>query len=472
MSTYKRIPTDHEAVFAPHELFVSRTDGRGIIKAGNEVFARISGFTIEELVEQPHNIIRHPDMPKAVFKLLWDTLGRGEVIAAYVKNMAKDGSFYWVLATVFPFQGGYLSVRLKPTTSNLKVVEGLYREVLSVERSDGMERSSEVLLKGIKDLGFADYKDFMRHVLYAELRSKESYALFDELHMQQVEDPLSRRQQEIRDRASVLVEAYRGCLHLTDSLAVLKKLTVSAMESIRGVSGGLESLSVNMAISAHQLGKEGGTLSVVASSFQTAATQVLQSFVRFEGISEKVARMTDQVQLDVLCSLVLMEMLTEEAHNVLRRRLQSGGAVASVSAAQFDELEHLVKLTHQLIQQSMIRQKEYFQSLRVLQKESEVLHNIVIRLDLIRTGGKLEGSRKDEITDLFRPFIQDMAQFIQAVDQPISEVLRTLKETSSEVEKILSAAVLSDTTISESMIILEHARFWLGKSIHRHAEGA
>ena len=85
-------PRDIARDFKVSEAFFSTTDTRGVIQAGNRVFSRISGYTEAELIGKPHNIIRHPDVPRAVFKLLWDTLEAGQPICAYVKNMAKDGS--------------------------------------------------------------------------------------------------------------------------------------------------------------------------------------------------------------------------------------------------------------------------------------------------------------------------------------------------------------------------------------------
>jgi PAS domain S-box-containing protein len=84
-----------EREFGIEELFFSTTDVKGHISAGNEVFTRISGYTEDELLGRAHNVIRHPDMPRGVFQLLWDTIQAGRPIAAYVKNRAKDGELYF-----------------------------------------------------------------------------------------------------------------------------------------------------------------------------------------------------------------------------------------------------------------------------------------------------------------------------------------------------------------------------------------
>lgn len=82
-----------------------RTDRKGIIVSGNDVFSRIAAYEESEMVGKPHSLIRHPEMPRCVFKLLWDIIARGEAIAAYVKNRASTGEPYWVMATVVPCLG-------------------------------------------------------------------------------------------------------------------------------------------------------------------------------------------------------------------------------------------------------------------------------------------------------------------------------------------------------------------------------
>ncbi len=94
------IPKDIEKVVPSDRFLVSKTDTKGIITYANPIFIEVSGYTEDELIGANHNIVRHPDMPRTVFKLLWDMIQNGEEIFAYVKNMAKDGSYYWVFAHV------------------------------------------------------------------------------------------------------------------------------------------------------------------------------------------------------------------------------------------------------------------------------------------------------------------------------------------------------------------------------------
>lgn len=126
-----------------NEIIVSKTDLKGRITYGNTTFLKYAGFAESELIGTQHNIIRHPDMPRGVFKLFWDTLQQGEEIFAFVKNISKDGSYYWVLANVTPSVNdhgevlGYYSVRRKPNPRAVSVVNNLYRDMLAAERNAG-----------------------------------------------------------------------------------------------------------------------------------------------------------------------------------------------------------------------------------------------------------------------------------------------------------------------------------------------
>ncbi|MCB1785352.1 MAG: PAS domain-containing protein [Chromatiaceae bacterium] len=127
----KVLVTDEEVPFPEGRLIVSRTDLSGIITHTNPAFVEMSGFSEEELIGQPHSILRHPDMPAVAFKDLWDTVNAGKKWHGYVKNLRKDGAYYWVYATVIPNvrKGkvvGFTSVRRKPSRKKVEESDKLY----------------------------------------------------------------------------------------------------------------------------------------------------------------------------------------------------------------------------------------------------------------------------------------------------------------------------------------------------------
>jgi len=168
-------PSTGEAPFGLHEVFFSRTDDRGVIQAGNYVFKRVANYEWDEILGAPHKIIRHPDMPKGVFQLFWDTLKRGESIGAYVKNKAKDGLYYWVFAVVVPCNGGYLSARIRPSSPLFDEIKQAYAELLQAEQKAGIspEESAEQLMSWVSGKGFESYHHFAAHALSGELMSRD-----------------------------------------------------------------------------------------------------------------------------------------------------------------------------------------------------------------------------------------------------------------------------------------------------------
>ena len=122
-----------ERILDDYAFLVSETDAKGNVTFANDDFCKMAGYELDELLGQPHSIVRHPDMPKAAFKSLWDTVQRGEIWTGYVKNSVKGGGFYWVYATVYPFETcdgskGYLSCRRKPSKEEIAEHDALYKE--------------------------------------------------------------------------------------------------------------------------------------------------------------------------------------------------------------------------------------------------------------------------------------------------------------------------------------------------------
>lgn len=141
MSAHRIVPTGREKTFLDHEIIVSKTDLQGKITYANDVFQRVSGYSEAELTGAPHSILRHPEMPRCVFKLLWDTIQARQEVFAYVLNLAKNGDQYWVFAHVTPSYDlhgthvGYHSNRRVPHADALAKVKPLYAKLLGVEQA-------------------------------------------------------------------------------------------------------------------------------------------------------------------------------------------------------------------------------------------------------------------------------------------------------------------------------------------------
>ncbi len=166
----RKMPSSVERVMEEEDLIISKTDTRGIITYGNRAFIAFSGYSEKELLGSQHNIIRHPDMPRGVFKFLWDVIQDRRECFAYVKNMAKDGSFYWVFAHVTPtFDSkgnivGYFSARRKPASHAVAIMGELYQSMLAAESrvaaQDACNASLDLLMKVLSDKG-TSYEEFI-----------------------------------------------------------------------------------------------------------------------------------------------------------------------------------------------------------------------------------------------------------------------------------------------------------------------
>jgi len=164
-------PTQQERTFSANEIIVSKTDAKGRLTYVNDVFCTVGLYDEAEVIGQPHSIVRHPDMPRTVFAMLWERIQAGEEIFAYVKNMAKNGDFYWVLAHVTPsfdLEGrleGYHSNRRRPSRKGLDLIGPVYRQILEQEnrfadRRTGLQSGIDLLQKLLSERG-TTYDEFI-----------------------------------------------------------------------------------------------------------------------------------------------------------------------------------------------------------------------------------------------------------------------------------------------------------------------
>jgi PAS domain S-box-containing protein len=151
---------------ADNDFIVSKTDLKGRITYCNRIFMDMAEYTEEEILGKPHNIIRHPDMPKAVFKYLWTTIVKKQEVFAYVINLTKNGNAYWVYANITASVDkngniiGYYSVRRKPNPKALEIIIPLYKKMIEIEKSSGIDTSFKVLTDILEEKGVS-YDEFI-----------------------------------------------------------------------------------------------------------------------------------------------------------------------------------------------------------------------------------------------------------------------------------------------------------------------
>jgi PAS domain S-box-containing protein len=460
---------NQEAEFKTEELFVSKTDKRGIIEYGNPVFVRVSGYLEDQLVGAPHKIIRHRDMPKSVFKIFWAKLQTNQPVIAYIKNRAIDGKYYWVLATAYPSadNNGYLSIRIKPQSDRLPLIEKIYKDTLQLEQEKGIEEGTKYLINEIHKLGFENYEEFMLNSLFEELslRNRKNKSQMSKKFKSNdaMITALGHIFVEMKTLSAMSIQKFsQSVLPLKDYLKSKNDFETGAMQ-IAQVCERLEFLSVNMSISAHKLGKLGGTLSVVANSFQTTAQKIVKDFDDFQKKSKQISEGLQDIFLNLGCSTVQNEMLGFSLSEILEKLTLTTSELGSKPMSL--EIEQSIKQTEELIKNidfyfmPVFKEAEKFYNLISSNHRNLVqLGELVTQLDLIKTGGKLEGSRSNEIVQTFEPFIIEMNEFIDGVQIPVQKILHMIKGLETTFSDILAAGTQIQYVSSEMKVLLENLK--------------
>lgn len=164
-------PSEREVDWNKTKVLLSKTDTKGTILYANEAFIDVSGYDEFELIGQPHNVIRHPDMPKVIFKFLWDSIKSGENIHAIIKNMSKTGRYYWVITDfkiIADEDGeivGYFGTRKSvPEAIIVKFIEPLYKKLIHIEEVSGIGASEDYLV-GFLEERKKTYMEYVDHLV-------------------------------------------------------------------------------------------------------------------------------------------------------------------------------------------------------------------------------------------------------------------------------------------------------------------
>ena len=392
-----------EVPFFVEELFFSRTDERGIIQFGNSIFRRVSGYSWDELHRRPHNIIRHADMPKAVFWLLWDTIKRGEPIGAYVKNRAKDGRHYWVLAIVTPVEGGFLSVRLKPTSDLLPIIEQEYGDLSALEKEQRLkpEESAQLLLKRLSELGFRDYGTFMAAALRSEIISRD---------------------RELRRPANRSIGNF-------DKLAELAQSMLRQAAAIFDAYADNEHVPLNLRVHASKLGQNGATIGVISTNYNSIAEEIkfgMKDFIRSANeVFDTINRggflfSVAQIQVEVLAAFA-EETSEGELSNEIEVELLDHQQVTYRNKA----MTGLDAIAEEF--------QRFHESCREMQR-------LAAGLEVTRVMGKVETARLSETVDGLVDLIGELERFQRALAEGLEQIHRINRFIQRSIQELLHMA--------------------------------
>ena len=344
LDSHKLIPG--EVPFDVADMFYSRADERGVVEAANPVFRRVSGYEWDALKGAPHKIIRHPDTPRAVFWLMWSILQSGNVFGGYIKNKSKDGRFYWVYAVVSPTEGGYFSIRIKPTSALHQKIIPLYEEILAAEQNGlAPEDSATLLLRRLEDMGFASYMVFSSISLCTEMQERAK----------RTERPLETWQNRFQAMAQAILQIQRET------------------EEMLGAFRQIRTVPMNMRILASRLENAGGPISAISVNYGSMLdemTKWVQAFTR--GTDSPFSRIRDSILAGQFLAFVAL-IQTEMVQTLARQT----GANVSLDIAEESQ---------RLRTQAKAYRSEATQALKVVEVEAGNLARSVLDMKRYVTG--------------------------------------------------------------------------------------
>ncbi len=383
-------PETGEAPFKIEEIFFSHTDDRGVIKSGNFLFQKISHYSWDELLGAPHKIIRHEEMPKGVFHLLWETIQAGKPMGAYVRNRTKDNLEYWVFAVILPYNEGYLSVRIKPSTDMLGKIEKLYGQALEKEK-DGVHtpaESSAYIVGKIQEMGFCDYAAFCSHVLAQELASRDAL--------------LKRSPSASKGRFQSMLEAASD----------LQKETAGLSQAFEAIG----TIPTNLRVIATRLEAAGGAISVLSQNYWAMSQEISGWFNNFVADPRSdFAKIRDTI--DECWMLHCTAQILQEAATVFERERRQLGTIETDS-----EKKSLDQLS---VEQTMIANrglKRIAEEADRIAKAITVMRRYISGLSMTRVMCKIESARLPRGGDSLSDIIEQLGAFQGTINNQLSTI--------------------------------------------------
>lgn len=394
--------SSQEVPFDLRDLIYSRTDERGVILAGNEAFRQLSGYGWDELIGAPHRVVRHPDMPKGFFHLFWQLLKSGTPAVGYVKNRAQDGRHYWVLAAAVPYEGGYFSVRMKPTTPLFATIREEYARMRRREEAESLtpEASAALLCDRLRERGFPTYASFMTRALQDETTARD-HAL---------------------GRTADKDTAY--LVTLVSALAA----TLEEQTRLIGLFDNLKLLPVNMRLIAARLEPQGGPISQISMNYKTSFDNIserLSNFVTGEG------NICGRMEAAISRSLVLTNCSRLYAEMAEHIRRPSGSYQGEENRQEHAFADRLGAEGHTRAASALTEAGRLAADLIAAAFE---VRRLVLGLDTIRILGRVE-SRRDRVLEAACSATLDQIDLVQA---QISQSLHSLSSRALAIQTSLS----------------------------------
>ena len=389
-----------EGHFDISEIFFSRTDGHGIIQSGNTVFKSVSGHGWAGLLHSPHNIIRHHDMPKGVFHLLWETIKQGKPLGAYVKNKTKSGQPYWVFAVVMPIKDGYLSVRIKPTSPLFSVVQVEYENFRKKEVLEKVTplKGHENIVARMKELGFSNYAKFMVQALLTEWSARE-VAL---------------------ERDDELVNLLKKVQDIGASLSKESFILLDTMKASRY-------LPLNLEIGSARIGREGDSISAVALQYEKAVEEVKLEVASFEKNMSTLHEKLEESQFYVCASKLMDEVVAEfekqKDESPVDRKL---------------EMSYLTQKASEDKTLARTGLEEVIAALDLFLNSCLQIRSLLLRLEIVRITGKIESARLGAEGAIFNNLMGQLKAFQGTLFSAVDKMDQSAQALKTDANQIMT----------------------------------
>lgn len=448
---------DQPRQFEIDELFFSTTNPKGIIETGNDIFVRLSGYTRRELIAQPHSIIRHPHMPRAAFQLVWAALLGGRPVAAYVKNLAKDGRYYWVLAFIAPIKGGFLSVRTKPCSKIFPVVQGVYEAMVTLENTEiaagtppkeAMAASAALLAQKLQALGYDDYEDFVaRAVVPAETKARrEALSTHDHLlaiaeqneSHNSLPETLSAPWRKVRSGLFQLREA-------NDSFGVVLERAFNAITGTRRMLSefvGIQLSAVNVSLRAARLGRHGKATMAIADFLSQATDKLREEMDALCKSLDEGRVALGGLVLEMGWSSLEVEMVLQAIDECVeaQQKKSSGDEMA----VHYLGLERLVEGLTGTVERMTERANAFRGSLTQAVRRADWVRQHALALEAAYTGGQVESARlpaESQLSELLDDLGKRLSSAREAVEatQTAAGDLTTVESITRQAQEALQS---------------------------------
>lgn len=373
----------NDAPFELQDILFTRTNAKGVLTEANARFQALTGLSESDISGAPHSIVRHPDMPKCVFELMWKQLKQGSTTGSYLLNRTQDGHNYWVYAVIAPMPEGYVSTQVKPNGEMLEQIRDIYRDLLALEKAgSSLEDSCSEFEKRLAVLGYTSFEAFVAAATVSESSARD--------------DALKRAD-------DTQIHALEQMLTPLNKMVESQKSLMNSFAAIRGIPS-------NMRIVASRLEPAGGPISAISQNYRLMSDEVTSQLTSFYVTGETKS----------LPSAVL--------ENVERIMLYSGACKffeeldpksTAADQGEVNDLEELIQNYTSASRSAILDVCKYIERLA---RSSKDVRQLVTGLDSIRVLCRVEAGRLGADSVSLIPVIDQLDKFHKEIDTTLEQI--------------------------------------------------